>query len=82
MDDNIDMTDAIKAALPSIVAQNAAKENNNLQAQQGNGAGTPAEPAPPGPQVAQAPGHPMGGHAASQEEMAGGNQVSNGELSP
>jgi hypothetical protein len=82
MDDNIDMTDAIKAALPSIVAQNAAKENNNLQAQQDAGVGQPAEAAPPGPQVAQAPGHPMGGHVASPEEMAGGNQVMNGELTP
>ena len=83
MDDNIDMTDAIKAALPSIVAQNAAKENANLQAQQDAGVGQAGGQAPVGPQVApQAPGHPMGGHVASPEEMQGGNQVSNTELTP
>jgi hypothetical protein len=76
MDDSIDLTDVIKGALPSIVAQNAAKENANLQAAQGN---PPAEPAAPPAPV----GHPMGGHAASPEEMAGGQmQPSNGELTP
>lgn len=76
MDDAIDLTDVIKGALPSIVAQNAAKENNQMQAAQGN---PPAEPAAPPAPV----GHPMGGHAASPEEMAGGQmQPSNGELTP
>lgn len=76
MDDSIDLTDVIKGSLPSIVAQNAAKENANLQAAQGNPTAEPA--APPAPV-----GHPMGGHAASPEEMAGGQmQPSNGELTP
>ena len=76
MDDSIDLTDVIKGALPSIVAQNAAKENTNMQAAQGN--------APAGPSAPPAPaGHPMGGHTASPEEMAGGQmQPSNGELTP
>jgi hypothetical protein len=81
MDDSIDLTDAIKASLPSIVAQNAAKDNANLQvAQEGNqGQQQQAQPQP-GP---AAPGHPMGGHAASPEEMAGGQMTpSNGELTP
>jgi hypothetical protein len=77
MDDSIDLTDVIKGALPSIVAQNAAKENNQMQADQGNGP-APAPEAPPQPA-----GHPMGGHQASPEEMAGGQMTpSNGELTP
>jgi hypothetical protein len=76
MDDSIDLTDAIKASLPSIVAQNAAKDNAGLQVAQ---EGKQAQPQP-GP---AAPGHPMGGHPASPEEMAGGQMTpSNGELTP
>ena len=65
MDDGIDLTEAVKAAIPSIVAQNAQKEMGGAPGGAPGGMGGPAAQggaSMPGPEAA-APGAPSGGNA-------------------